>query len=480
MKWVWVLILLGGCAVGPNYKPPEITFSEHWNADAEADVQPPLDRWWESFNDELLNQYIDLATAQNYDIQVAESNILKAKALRQMEASKLFPHVAADVNGTKTYFSKNGPVFVLGQASGDTFDTTSTTTGLPFDVQVPQIQNLFNALLDASWELDFFGKNRRSLEAMVAEYESTIDMRNGVLLSTQAEVARTYINLRKSQQQEQLLRKNIELFEVHTAIVEQSLQVGYMGQLDLETIVAELALSRAQLPNVIAEVYRAIYTLSVLIGKPPETLVDELLIPRPLPLAPNSVAMGLRSDLLRRRPDIRAAERQLAKATAEIGVAVASFFPTTTILANGGFQSLQLPKLFEWGSKTWAYGADVNMPIFQGGRLVGNLQFSRAEQAMKAASYQQTVLSAFQEAESSLKKFEQQAAATKEYDKTVLHHCYVVALTQERFQKGLINKIDLLNNEKRLVAAELAQLESKAAELGALILVYKSLGGSWN
>jgi NodT family efflux transporter outer membrane factor (OMF) lipoprotein len=471
---------LGGCAVGPNYQPPETSISDTWNADATVSTEPPVDKWWETFHDNLLNRYIDLASEHNYDLQVAEANILKAKALRQMIASKLFPQVSADINGVKTYFSKNGPVFEIGQAAGNPTDVSSVTTGLPFVLQIPQIQNLFNALLDASWELDLFGKTRRSVEAAQAEYESLIDRRNGVLLSTQAEVARNYIDLRASQRREQLVQKQIELSETHAAITRLSVQFGYSNQLDLETIEAELALAKAALPNTYSEIYRAIYTLSILIGKPPETLVDELLIPRPLPEAPQTLTVGLRSDLLRRRPDIRYAERQLAEATANIGVAIASFFPTTTLAANGGFQSLVLPKLFEWGSRTWAYGADVNMPLFQGGRLVGQLQLSRADQAMKAASYQQTVLNAFQDAENSLKKYQEWTKATKEYDKNVLHHHFVVAITQERFRKGLINKIDLLNNEKQLVSAELMQLDSQTAELTSLVTLYKALGGNWD
>lgn len=465
--------------MGPDYVPPEITLNDSWNADEHAKTAVPLERWWEQLNDPLLNSYICKAAECNYDVRVAESNILRARALRQVAASKLFPQVGADLNGTKTYFSKNGPVFAIGQATGNTADTSSPLTGLPFAVQVPQIQNLFNALFDASWELDLFGKTRRSVEAAQAEYESAIDHKNDVLISAFAEVARNYIDLRSVQKRAELLQKSISLVEQNRDIVMAGLDVGYFNQIDLEAIETELANARALLPDAYSEIYRTIYTLSILIGQLPETLVDELFVPQPLPKAPERIAVGLRSDLLRRRPDVRYAERKLAEATAGIGVAVASFFPTVSLLANGGFQSLALPQLFEWGSKTWAYGADVNMPIFQGGRLVGNLNISRAEAAMTAASYQQTVLSALQEAESNLKKYEEQTAAVSQHNKAVLHNTYVVALSRERYLKGLTNLIDLLNNEKQLIAAELAQLDSQSAELFDLISLYKSLGGGW-
>ncbi|MBU6383358.1 MAG: efflux transporter outer membrane subunit [Verrucomicrobia bacterium] len=474
----WLALAMTGCMLGPNYHTPDINVSNHWETEAANSM--PAQKWWEELQDELLNRYVEVASEYNYDIQAAEANILRARALRQIAASTLFPHINFDLNGTKTYFSKNGPVFAIGQAAGNPADTSSTTTGLPFAIQTPQIQNLFNALFDASWELDFFGKNRRAVESAVAELESRIAQRDDILLSVQAEVARNYIDLRGFQRRTHLLEQNIALYEQHAAIIRMAVDVGYANQLDLENIEAQLASAKGALPDAMAEVYRAIFTLSILIGRPPETLVEELFTPAPLPMAPNHVAVGCRSDLLRRRPDVRVAERKLAEATANIGVAVASFFPTVTLLANGGWQSLMLPQLFNWGSRTWAYGADVNMPIFEGGNLVGNLHFTQAEQAYYAAQYQQAVLSALQDAEKNLRNYVETAQSSVEYDQNVRHNELVVAITRERFLKGLINRIDLLNNEKQLISAQLTQLDSKMAELFALIALYKSLGGGLN
>lgn len=477
MKKLLILFLLSGCMVGPNYQTPEVTVSDLWSADEQANDAAPIDKWWESFEDELLTKYIAQAADYNYDIQAAEANILKARALRTVAASKLFPHVSADINGVKTYFSKNGPIFAIGPAAGDPTDSSSTTTGLPFTIQAPQIQNLFNALFDVSWELDLFGKTRRDVESAVAELESLIEKRNDILLSTYAEVTRSYIDLRSFQRRAALLEKNIALFEKEAAIIELSVKYGYRNQMDLERVLASLSSARAAFPETQSEIYRAIYSLSILVGKQPEALVEELLDPRALPNLPANITVGLRSDLLRRRPDIRFAERKLAEATADVGVAVASFFPTISLVSVGGFQSLILPQLFEWGSRTWAYGADVNMPIFQGGQLVGNLRFSKAAEAEAAANYQQTILSALQEAESSLKKYEELTLATNEYILSVEHNQLVVTITRERYIKGLINQIDLLNNEKQLISAELSLLDSRTANLLSLVTLYKSLGG---
>jgi multidrug efflux system outer membrane protein len=479
MKKLLFFLLFSGCMMGPKYHAPEICVNDTWNAEEDAAEEAPLQKWWEVFEDDLLNKYIDLAKNCNYDIQAAEANILRARALRLVAASKLFPHVNLDINGTKTYFSKNGPVFAIGQATGDPTDTTSSTTNLPFTLQIPQIQNLYNALFDAVWELDLFGKTRHRMQAALAEYESMIEQKNDILISVYAEVARNYIDLRSYQKKAHLLEGAIQLFENQAEIIRLSLEVGYSNQLDFEQIEAKLAEAKASLPDAYSEVYRSIYALSVLVGTPPETFVEELLIDRPLVKAPTSIAIGLRSDLLRRRPDVRYRERKLAEATAMVGVAVASFFPTVSLLSGGGFQSLLLPQLFEWGSKTWAYGADVNMPIFRGGELIGNLRLSKAEQAMAAAYYQQTVLKALQDAESSLKKYLEQVEVTKQLDDQVIHTQHVVSISKERYLKGLVNRIDFIDHEKELISAQLMQLESQNAELSSLISLYKALGGGW-
>lgn len=474
------LLFLGGCAVGPDYERPDTVIADQWNTHAERiEAEEPPDAWWQSFGDQLLDRYMALAAVANYSIQVAEANILHARALRQIAASGLFPHANADLNGIKTYFSKNGPVFAIGQAAGNPGVTTSTATGLPFVLQTPQIQNLFNALFDVSWELDLFGKTRRLVESAQAGYEGVIDQKNDILISVYAEVARNYIDLRSLQKRSELLKKNIALYEQQEKVVQARLTSGYSNQIDLETAQAQLAEAKSKLPDIIAEIYRSIYTLSVLIAQPPETLCEELLEEKPLPALPAHVAVGLRSDLLRRRPDIRAAERKLAAATANIGVAVASFFPTITLVADGGFQSLLLPQLFTWGSRTWAYGADINQPVFEGGRLIATLHLARADATAAAAAYQQTVLNALLEAESFLKRLQTQAKTTSERLQNAAHNRSVVTITRERYTKGLINLIDLIGNEKQLINAELDLLDSQTIELENLISLYKSIGGGW-
>lgn len=474
------LVLLSGCAVGPNYHAPKNDVADTWSSVTDvASTDAPLVQWWEVFNDPLLSKYIGMAAEHNNDVLTATSNILQARALRQIAASSFFPIIGADVNATKTYFSKNGPIFAIGPSTGTVPGTVSTATGLPFAAQVPQIQPLYNALFDASWEIDLFGKTRRTVEAADAVIGRTIENRNDTLLSVMAEIALNYMELRSFQKRSQLIEENIQILEKKAVLIHKQFETGYASRLEDENIQATLASERALLPDILAQIHQRIYAISVLIGAVPETLVEELLPVQPLPQAPETVAVGLRSDLLRRRPDIRVVERDLAAATAQEGVAVASFFPTITLIGDGGFQSLKLKNLFSLPSRTWALGGDINMPIFEGGRLMGNLKAKRAETAAIAHTYQQTVLNALEETESALVAFSQDLKTSNERNEATNRNQNLVALSQERNAKGLISLLNLLDTERQLNESQQQQLDSDTAKLLDLIALYKALGGGW-
>ncbi|MBI5274317.1 MAG: efflux transporter outer membrane subunit [Chlamydiales bacterium] len=480
-KWSFIVLLglLCGCMVGPNYKPPENTVSDHWTASSLVQDMMSSDKlvtqWWDIFQDPLLNKYIQQSIEHNNDILMAEANILEARAIRQIAASSLFPQIFANINATKTYFSKNGPVFAIGSATGN----TQANSGLPFAVQVPQIQNLFNALFDASWEIDLFGKTRRTVEAASAMIGSAIERKNDVMISVMAEIARNYMEVRGYQQQSLLVKENIQLLEQKAIIIQKQLETGYISQINYENIGADLANERALLPDIESQIYRGIYTLSILTGAVPETLVEELLPFKELPTISEKITVGLRSDLLRRRPDVRQKEQELAAATAGIGVAVASFFPTISLSADGGFQSLKIKNLFTAASKTWALGGGANTPLFQGGRLVGNLKAARALASVTFYSYQQTVLQALQETESSLIAYKEDIATSDQYKQAKDKKHTLASLSNERYQKGLVSLLDLLDSKRQLNIAEQQLLSSNTASLIDLITLYKALGGGW-
>jgi NodT family efflux transporter outer membrane factor (OMF) lipoprotein len=441
--------------------------SDEWTGEKPPEIaEEPLVKWWEVFEDPLLNKYIAAAEKYNYDLLTAEANILRARAIRQMAASSLFPQVNADFIPMRLDLSKTGPFFNGLEGIGGTG---------PF----ARVFNLFSAFFDASWELDLFGKTRHAVQQAEAMVDSAIEQKNGLLIATFAELARNYMELRSYQAKKQLIEQNIAFYEENTAVVGKNFDAGYSTQLEWEKTKAKLETAKAELPEVIAEIYRSIYTLSILIGELPEKLLDELKEPQPLLKAPEKVAVGLRSDLLRRRPDVRRAEKDLAAATANVGVAVASFFPTISLFGAAGFQSEKIHELFDWKSKLWTYGADFNMPVYQGGKIVGNLRFTQAEQSAAAFTYHQVILNAIQDAESSLIAYKQQAAAAAALSRAVSSLEQGVRISAERFAKGLVNKIDLLQSEIELVQARLHFLARETDSLLSLLSLYKALGGGW-
>ncbi len=469
-NWIWICLLLTGCMVGPNYTPPDNCVPDTWTSDPCCEGSVPC-AWWEQFNDPFLNRYIEMAAYHNNDILTADATIYQARALRQVAASSLFPWASLDSNASRTYFSKNGPVFSIGTGA------TSGTTGLPFQLQAPQLQNIFTSLIDASWEIDFFGKIRRGVQAADANIGSAIEQRNGVLISVLAEVARNYIDLRSAQQKGVLIEENICLLESERSIVQKQWEKGLVDRITLETVEAQLAALEATLPPICSEIYQYIYALSVLIGTFPETLAEELLPIYPLPQPPQEIACGLRSDIVRRRPDVRQAERELAAATANIGVAVASFFPSFTLSADLGLQSLKLSNFFQAHSKTWAIGASSSLPIYQGGNLVGNLRLSEGQAMAAAYTYQQTVLNALQEAEGALIAYRKEVDSSDQLRRTVEKYGAIDHLTAERFRKGLVSLTDVIDSGRQLNTAEQNALDSDTTVLLDLVTLYKALGG---
>jgi NodT family efflux transporter outer membrane factor (OMF) lipoprotein len=479
-----IISLLGfmaaSCTVGPKYKPPELTYSDEWHTQESSSVDISLQdsittRWWEVFQDELLTKYIEKAASCNHTVLMAEANIQQARALKKVSVSQFFPQLGLDFAGSKTYFSKNGPVFSGPSLVGG----VSSVTGLPFQLQIPQVQPLYNALIDVSWEIDLFGRIRNEVKARTAMIGSAEEAKKGVLLSVFSEIAMNYMQLRATQQQGVLVEQNIELLEAIEKISQENVSKGLSSELDLVQIQAMLAKAQAELPLIYAQVYQSIYALSILIAEAPETLLPELLPIQNLPNLPENVVVGLRSDLLRRRPDVGQAERLLAAATANVGVAISSFFPRFTLGGDLGFQSLKFINLFTGMSKTWSIGGDVNMPLFQGGKLIGNLRVSESQAVFAAQSYEQAVLTALQEAESALSRYEADLKTLNSLEESVEKEKKACFIVQQQYEQGYSNRTQLLQIEMDLNTSKEEELEGRSNSLLDLIVLYKTLGGGF-
>lgn len=464
-----IFLFLAGCMVGPNYHVPESEVSGSWvsaSLEKAEDISEelPLSQWWKGFQDPLLDGYVCLAQENNNELLAAEENILQARALSQIASSKLYPQLSADMNAKRSQYSEKGFLSFAKQ--------------LPA-VHVPPIQNLFNALFDASWEIDLFGKTRRLTQVADAFVGRQIEKKNDLLLTITAEVARNYFQVRGNQKLVLLAQEKINLLEQTLKIEKRRFEMGYVDGVSLSQIEAEKAFVQAELPPLQAQVYSGIYALSILTGNSPGAFLDEMTPFVPLPSSPDLIDIGLQSDLLRRRPDVREKERELAAATALIGVAVASFYPSFSLTADSGFQALQIKDLFKGASKVWSVGADLLMPLFQGGRLVGQLRAAEASTASAAFSYQQTILKALEDVESSLTVYLNERSRTHFLDGNVHWNRKKVRIGQQQYEKGLVSKVVYLDMQRGLNSDEQTLVQSRLSTLTDLVALYKALGGGW-
>ncbi len=461
-----LLLTLESCVVGPNFVKPKTEICPEWVT--EANTAPPETDWWNTLSDPLLTSYIEKATLYNHNIKEAYGHILEARALIQVSASSLYPQISDDWNVSQIRFSKNGPFFA--------FDKTGANNKPIAPMHL--LQTIFTLAFDASWEVDLFGKTYRKIEEAKSNYLASIDARNDLMITVQGDVAKMYIQVRKAQKLAFLTERQIALLRQIAGIVSDRERLGLDNNLDQHEIVAELETLEATLPGYERDVLLGIYSLSVLTGSQPESLICEMIESKELPQIPEGVEVGLKTDLLRRRPDVREAEQQLHRAVARIGVATAEFFPDFSLRGFFGFQSETIKKFFDWQSRAWFYGDNASHPLFTGGRLTGNLNAERARAYSQYQNYQQTVLLALQDAESSLTAFNQEKKTKLKLEKSVEETRIVRNLALNRFEKGLIDLKNFLDYERQLITREQDYTVSEASALIELVSLYKALGGS--
>jgi NodT family efflux transporter outer membrane factor (OMF) lipoprotein len=408
-----------------------------------------LERWWQNFHDAELNSLIARALAANLDVKTAEAALRQARASRGIVAGALWP----TLNASGGYTRSGG-----GTAAGNTFQTG----------------------LDSVWALDIFGGTRRNVESANASIEAASDSLAAARVLLVAEVALDYIQLRGDQEQIAIAQENLKA-EQHTAqLTRQLLTAGFASALDTANAEAQVATTASTIPVLDTALRQDIFALSLLLGSAPADLLAELSTPAPVPLTPPRIPAGIPSDLLRRRPDIRAAEAQLHSATAQIGVAVAAFFPQFSMTASGGYQSNLLSTFFSTGARTWASGPQVNWPILQGGALAANVSLQKALRDQAYLNYQKTVLVALQEVENAL------VAYANEWDhQNALAEAYAqnrkaLDLSMQLYSRGNVDFLTVLVAERSLYSSQSALALSKQAISTDLVSLYQALGGGWD
>ncbi len=461
------LTLLSGCAVGPDYKAPEgsdvpVAFSS-LNATNDAAktskvVNRPahLARWWTSFNDPTLNSLINRAVESNLDLKIATSRVLEARALRGVADAGLYPSV--DVGG------------------GYTRSRGSATSGNPFSQGE---RSLYNAGVDASWEIDVFGGVRREVEAADADVAVAEEARNDALVTLLAEVARNYAEVRGLQRRLDVANSGVRVQEESVSLTEARLKAGIAGELEVAQARALLESRRALVPVIVTAHKQALHRLSVLLGQAPGSLENELATMSAIPVPPAEVPVWLPSDLLRRRPDVRQAERALAASNARIGIAEADLYPRFSLTGSLGFESRQAGDLFDWDSRSWNIGPNVRWRIFDGNRIRRQIAAAGARSEATLYAYDKSVLGALEEVENRLVAFSQEQSRRESLEKATAANKRAADLSNDLYKAGLRDFLNVLDSQRALFDSQDALVQSELAVTTNLIALYKSLGGGW-
>jgi multidrug efflux system outer membrane protein len=487
---VAALIALAGCTVGPEPRRPDVDAPEQWAATDRPDrraawsddlpsrvvaTNTDARRWWAIFGDPVLDGLVDDALKQNLDVQQAGLRIAEAREQRDATASAYYPNVEASGIAGRSRMSENG----IGKALAGGGSSSGGAAGASQQQSAPSVFNLFQAGFDATWEPDLWGKTTRGVQAANADIRAADDARHDAMVSMTAEIARAYLTLRGAERQREITRQDIATQEHLAELVGSRNAAGLAPSSDVASQQVQVSASRAQLPQLEQQIAINRNRLALLLAMPPGAL-DDRLAERPLPALPPQVPIGLPGDLLRRRPDVRQREAQVESATARIGVARAQLFPSVRFGATGGLQSTDSSSLFDWASRFGIFGAQVSLPIFEGGKLHAQVRIAdlRAQEAV--LSYRQTVLTAFHDVDNALTTYAQDQHRAMDLDRQLHQAERSRDLATDRYRSGLGAFIDVLNAEHQshLAAVDLAQ--STATASTDLVALFKALGGGWD
>jgi multidrug efflux system outer membrane protein len=459
---VVALTLLTGCVVGPNYHTPPSHPPTEWASPlgggetnrSSTDVQ-----WWKSFGDPELDSLIARAAESNLNLRAAWARVRQARLERGLAKADFWPTIDANASYTENRYSATGL--------------------LPFPPGTPLEANLFQAGFDSAWELDIFGGTRRSVEAASAEVAAAEFGRRNLLLTVYGEVARNYVQARAFQRRLAVLRENIKAQQNVLTLTRDLFAKGLANDLDVQQGEALLATTQSQEPAFDTGFRACAYRLAVLLGRPPGALLEELSLRAPVPAAPPAVPVGLPSDLIHRRPDIQQAERQLAAATARIGVATADLFPQFSLTGDIGLESIQASDWFTAGSRYWAAGPLVQWRIFDAGRIRANIHLQTARQEEALAAYEQAVLAAFEDVENALTAYAHEQVRRQSLARAVDADEQAVRLAEQLYRNGLADFLRVLESQRSLYQSQDSLIESDQAVSSNLIALYKALGGGW-
>jgi NodT family efflux transporter outer membrane factor (OMF) lipoprotein len=443
--------------VGPDYEPPQLELPDAWNqaalaglAEGEADLRT----WWEVLEDPILDGLIERSAAGNYDLAIAAARVQETRALRRVVVTDRLPTVDATGGATRQ------------RQSRDLAPGAVTTS-------------VYSVGADASWELDVWGRVRRNVEAAAADVQAADEALRDVMVLLYSEVALAYVDLRSLQQRIQFAEQNIESQESTLTLVNDRFNAELVPELDVFQAKLNAFRTKSALPELRAAELDTLHRLALLLGEPPAALYDLLQPSGEIPTPSTELAQGIPADVLRQRPDVRAAERALAAQTARIGVATANLYPQFSLNGSFGWGATSVGDLLEGNSLAWGFGIPFRWNLFNRDRVHANIEVQEARAEALQASYEKTVLGALGEVESSLANYGQQKRRTEYLEGSAEAAARTVELVRTLYKSGLTNFQNVLDSERSLFQEQDALAESRGAETRNLILLYRSLGGGW-
>ncbi|MDB6087390.1 MAG: efflux transporter outer rane subunit [Gammaproteobacteria bacterium] len=451
-----VAAVLAGCAVGPNYKKPDTPVAAKFAGASEStfSAQDAQSQFWTQFGDGTLDHLVDDALAANHDLRIALGHLAEARAARRQSLYDLAPTVTASAGHT-------------------TQKVPAPQFGFPFTA------SYYDAGFDASWELDLFGRVRRNVEANSADLQGAEANLRDAQVSVIAEVARTYFELRGQQNQLAVARRNVENQQQTLDFTTARLNAGRGTELDTSRARAQLSTTLSTIDPLEAAVSRSIHRLGVLTGRDPNALQDLLSPPHDLPPLPQTLAVGDPESLLRRRPDIRVAERQLAASTARIGVAVGDLFPKVSFTGSFGYDAGNPNALGLAAGRAYTIGPSISWAAFDLGRVKAQVAGSRARTDTALAQYEQTVLRALEETENALVTHARSRGQLTHAADAAQSSTTAASLARMRYEGGVVDFLEVLDAERTQLEAEDRLAQSRTQAATSLIAVYKALGGAW-
>jgi len=465
------LTALAGCMVGPNYKPPSQTMPASYREPTAGPTTAPASlftagraeiAWWRKLGDPKLSDLVEKSVKANYSVAVAGARVRQARAARQVAQSLLYPTVGVGASVLRYRISESALSF----------------SGVNLE------DNLFTLGFDAAWVVDVFGGNRRGIEAAKANEQTSAADRRGVVLMVASETARAYLELRGTQRELAIANSTLDEQRQTLRVTEEKFRAGLAPNLQVLRARTEVEGTAAEIPPLQQAIRQYIHVLSTLLGLQPTALAAELEQPAPVPTVSGQLSVGIPSDLLRRRPDIQSAERQLASATAQVGVATAQLFPQVVLGGSGGLQSREFGNLFNGNSNNspstyYLAGPSINWTLFDAGRRKAGVKFTEAQVDAAKAAYQDAVLRAFGEVESSLVAVDRAREQVNDLRRLTASARETAAISRRDYERGILDQLTVLDAERQSNRAQMMLAQGEVQLVVNVVKLYKSLGGGW-